>query len=466
MGSAIGGLTLTLARAQEEEELPEQPTWTAPAAPGVRAEDSSIAEDGSTTTATPTPEPTPPPKPLPPFILEPDESTLGVPVDQGWNLPDFSDTSSWFQMQGLRMRVGPLQLRFDLDLNVGYNDNIFGTNFPKVGDYVSTISPTIEAGIGEYPRPRQLVPLSEQQNYFYLRYTPSFLFFAENPAQNATNENLTIAGRYTFRRLVLDGAFSYVTTTNPTPTDIGRQQYNTTSLNIKASYALSTKTFLQVIAAGSYQDYPEIPNTATTTVSIAPALGYQFSKKLRLTLGPTAGVSYFESGGEQPFQSVNLGFTYDTTHKLQFEGSVGIQRTEGNSNSSDDGDFTSPVFSLGATYTIDNTSSIALDLARNVSTGGTSNGETYIQTAISASYQKRIWSRIQLDLTGSYQVYDYQGVGARTDTYIVFNVRVGYLFWQQRCSVYVTYVRNQRISDISAYEYDSNFLGTGINVQF
>lgn len=480
-----------------DDTAPQEPAWKAPAAPGVGAYDStaqdqdnpagttsfstssspagSAADTASPSTADPSsadasassPGGTAPSSSLPPSIVEPEMPQLGVPSSQNSGLPDFSAVQPWFQMEGLRMNVGPAQIRFDLDMNFGYNDNIFGLNTPKVGDYITTISPTIELGIGKYPRQRSVGPTDDQANFLVFNYTPSLQFFAENSDQNTVNENLLLKGHYAFSRLVLEGNFSYVETANPTPADIGRQKYATYSAELKGNYLLTQKIFLQLTLDGSYQEYLEISNSKTTTVSASPALGYKVGPKLELTLGPEAGITYVDGGGEQPFQGVLLGFTYDTLRKLRFKGSFGYQATQFRENNpSGSKDFTSPVFSLGATYDIDPTSSVALDLLRSVSTAGTSNGQTYINTGVTLSVQKVFWERIRLQLSSGLQSLEYQGGDSRTDTYFTFTGQLGYLFWQSRCSTYLTYTRTQRFSEQSDFEYDANFIGTGIGVEF
>jgi len=368
-------------------------------------------------------------------------------------------------MDGLRFRVGMAHIRFDLDLNFGYNDNIFAFNSPRVGDYITTVSPTIEVGFGNYPRPRPLLALGEDENYFFLRYTPSYLRFLENPDQNTVNENLSTEGRYTFSRLSLDGAFSYLKTTNPAPTDLGRQEYSIYALTLKAEYALAPKTFFEVAVNGSYTDY--LTQVDYTTVSLTPSLGYQVGPKLRLSLGPSFGVTYVEGGGKQPFEGLILGIQYDSLRKLVFRGTLGVQATQFEGpNPANSEDFIAPVFALGATYTINETSSISLDLNQGVGNSGSSGGQALLNTSVSLSYTRRFFDRIQFDLSGNWQRLEYQGTGARTDIYATFSCRLGYLFWQQRCNAYLTYVRSQRFSEVSAFEYVSNFLGTGLGVEF
>ncbi|MDD5199484.1 MAG: outer membrane beta-barrel protein [Terrimicrobiaceae bacterium] len=452
-------------RGQTADPSPQEPDWSGPPLPAPEAAPGSTAQPQRG----PFDNPGVPARRLPPAPIDPmaTDFAVGVPASEGWHLPDLSGADSWFQMEGLRLRIGVVQIRFDLDLNFGYNDNIFNFNTPRIGDYITTISPTIEVGIGNYPRPRALLPLDEQQNYFSLRYTPSFQYYAINTTQNTVNEALGLQGRYTFSRLETDVAFSYAKNSDPTAADLGRQEYRTYNLSLTAAYALTTKTFFQLGLTGLHQDYTQQFNADYTTVSVSPALGYQVGPKLQLTLGPVVGITYVEGGGEQPFQGVQLGFTFTSLRKLTFKGSIGAQATQfRGSNPSGNSDFISPTFSFGGIYDLSQTGQLTLDVATGVSNSGTASGQAYQNTTATLGYQQRFWSRIQLGVTGSYQSLNYQGAGSHTDKYLYFTLRLGYLFWQDRCSTYVQYTRSQRFSEISAFQFDSNVLSAGISVEF
>lgn len=476
---AISILPLSLSAQDGDATLPEEPTWR-PRPPASNAELRARYPDAAMDGAATSPGFTPAPlaveaggisspgmnllrEPLPPFPVTPETEDLGVPSEDGRFLPRFEEVRSWFQVEGLRARVGPLQVRLALDLNSGYNDNIFSANTGQVGDIVTTASPTIEVGLGEFPRIRSVEPVDEDKNVFFLRYTPSFQFFAQNSGQNTTNENLLVQGRYNFRRLRAEGAFTYTRTSDPQPTDVGRQEYSVYALAVNLNYALTARVFSQVGLNNSYQTYEQGLDFNTASASVA--LGYEVGPKLRLTLGPYFGLTTVEGGQEQPFQGVNLGFTYDSQRKLAFRGTVGAQAQQytGN-NPNQNEDSLNPVFALGGTYRLRPSQTLTFDLNRSFSNAN--NGQSYIGTTAILGYEQLFLRKVQFNLGVNYQILEYQGFDERTDTYVNFSARVGYLFWDNRVSTYVAYNRAQRLSDISTFEYVSNFLGAGVNVQF
>ena len=456
--------------------LPQEPAWSAD-----NATDSNSTPDDAIDADAATAEPAPEDEAL---LIAPDTQAaespsapaegrmsskvapddIGVPSSSGLHLPTLGDsTEPFIQLDGLRLRVGVVQVRFSLDMNYGYNDNIFALNTPRTGDYITNFSPTFEFGIGNFPRPRPLVGQDEQANYVVLTYTPNFQFFAENTDQNTVNETLHAAGHYGFTRLIVDGSFDYVKSSWPTPTTIGRQEYSVYSVDLKAVYPITGRLYTQTTFGYSYTDY--VNSIDFNTTSISPAIGYDFGPKLRLTLGPTVGVTYVEGGGEQFFQGLVLGFNYTNLSKLSFDGTVGVQATQFQGNNPTGAeDFIAPVFGIGGSWEMTATSSMSLDLSQTISNGG--NGDPYIGTGVTLSYAKRFLDRVQLDLSGSYQAYDYQGRSSRTDTYLTFSARLGYLFWEQRCNVYLAYTRSQRLSDIQFLEYYQNNLSGGISIEF
>lgn len=452
----FGALLTTMQAQQQEAPIPESPDWN--------------AEGPAVVPEVEGPPPLfPPVETLPPAPIDPLPAALAVGVPQGnWHLPDLSANDSWFALDGLRARIGPVQLRFDLGINFGYNDNIFNFNSPKVGDYITTISPTLQAGLGDFPRRHVLLPLDEKTNYAFLRYTPQPQFFATNTDQNTVNENLLLEGRYSFSRLILEGSFTYTKDANPTAADFGRQEYYNYGLNIDANYALSPKTFFQLRINGFHQDYSQ--GLSYTTVSVAPALGYLVGEKLQLTFGPVAGITYIEGGGEQPFEGIQLGFRYSTLRKLSFSGSIGVQATQLRGiEATGDTDFVNPTYALGVSYLLSATSQVDLNLAQSVSNSGTGNGQAYVNTVTTLNFRKTFFQqRVEVDLNGTYQRLAYQGNPAneRTDDYIYFNAKLGYRLWQERCYVYLQYTRSQRFSEFEYLQFDANFFGTGIDVQF
>lgn len=392
---------------------------------------------------------------------EPEVTTApGVPEDDNWNLPDFtSGADPFFQMEGLKIRLGELQLRFALNLSFRYDDNIYNLNEPRVEDYITTISPTIIVAIGDF--------VSRAENYFVLSYSPQPEFFAINSDEDTINEFLNISGQYAFSRLVTSGSFEYSRDSAPTVDQSGRNEVTRLDFELANSYAIGAKTFLEFTIAVQNTDY--VRSTDYTTVSANLAIAYQTSPKTRVTLGPLAGITYVDGGGEQPFQGVNLSLTYDTFKKLSFTGYLGVQaRQFRGPNPSGQEDFISPVFGIAANYSPTSTTSMTLDVSRSVQNSGLVNGQSVIVNSVDWRLQQIFLSRFTYGLTLGYSALQYQGTGLndRTDNSVRVGTSIGYTFWKESCTVSISYSYGQRISEIESREYYGNTIGTSIAIKF
>jgi len=391
-----------------------------------------------------------------PDLLPPSE--IGIPAAQNHFLPNLNDPADpWFQWEGLRFRFGELYFRLTLQLAFEYNDNIYYTA-NKVADYITTIGPTLSLGIGDFDK--------KVENYIALAYTPQPQIFAENSDQTTINEFLNVAGQYTFSRLSTELEFDYIKDSNPVESDIGRREYNQYALTWTNSYAIGTRTFVELVLNGSYVDYND-PYVDYTTVSIQPRVAYEFSQKLRLTLGPYAGVTWVQDGGEQRYEGLLLGFQYDSFSKLSFSGAVGFQAIQYvGDNPTGAEDTVTPIVELRADYIYSEKTSFYLGLEQSFRNSGESRGQTYIYDNISLGYRQRFFQPWVFNLNFSLSFLNYQGGDERTDTYLRTTPSIGYIFWREQCTWSLFYTRTQRFSELDNYSFDQNIFGTRLTIEF
>jgi len=459
-----------------EEELSKPPA-PADATPAPTPQPAPGAAPAETEPATPSPapEPTPPAAEAaeaePEFMLEPfleeemeaplpEDPDVGVPSDTGLYLPDLANPMDpFFQLEGLHLRLGVVHLRLLPALGLEYNDNIFATNQNTAADLISSFTPGIAIGIGDY-KPRL-------ENFFALVYNPEVQRFARNHAQNTINQFLAISGQYAFRRLVTSANFSYSKNDYPVADQIGRNENVIINFGWDNSYALGAKTFLELGLAAQFLDYSR--SIDYTTLSAALQVAYQYSPKLRIGLGPFAGITYVENGEEQPFQGINLSWDYSNLAKLRFRGTLGFQsRQFGGSNSAGSSDLLTPTFSIGANYEIKPLNTIDFSFSRSVGNSGFVAGQSQVTNTIAVVYAQPFLRSFRLAINVNYQVLQYQGSGVndRTDDFVNAGVSIAYLFWRERCSLSIFYNRQQRISEIEVLDYAANTIGTSFAIEF
>ncbi len=397
-----------------------------------------------------------------------DGDAIGVPQSSNSFLPYFAgelDGRPFFERDGLRFRAGPVNLRLALSLSTEYNDNIYSSAYNPVADQIQRITPELTIGMGDFA--------AQSEDYLSMQYSPDFAFYLHNPDQNRVNQSLVGSAMATFSRYSTVLYLSYIDANTPSATQSGGQSYQTLTFNWNNSYSLTEKTFTRLNLSALYQAYED--GGANTTYTASPLLGYQYSPKTVITIGPYAGVAYLNGGqagsarGTQTFQGATIGFQYDNLRKLQLNGTVGFQsrQFEGD-ESTGSSNFTTPIFQFDANYALSTDIGITAGLSRTVEITNLVEGQTYTNNAFSLGYRQDISSHFSWGLTFGYQYLEYDGETAdgRTDQFATINPSVSYKFWRDQCALSVFYSRQQRTSTVSAADFSVNVYGIRFTYKF
>jgi len=380
----------------------------------------------------------------------PDESNYYLPGFEGWN---------WFQMEGLKFRIGPIHARITLGMSLEYNTNIFANSVDPTADYVARIGPTFTFGTGGWR--------GEATNFALLSYTPSFIFYGENKERDNVAENLSFTAQYTLSRYETALEVVYQRSNEPNATQQGLSEYSSFGVNWDNSYLLGGKTFARANFGYAVQDNANGDNN--TTVSAAPQLAYQFSPKATVFAGPFVGIAYVGDGATQPFQGINVGITYSNLSKLSGQFVVGIQaRQFKGDNVSGAKDFTTPIFNFQLEYALREVTSLTFSLAREVAISDLEQGLTYVNNQLSLGLRQKIFGKLDFNLGLAYQLLQYEGDGpdGRNDQYVSFTPSLGYTFWRDQVTLSIFYRRQQLVSDQSARDYEVNAFGTAMQFRF
>ncbi len=386
------------------------------------------------------------------------DASMGMPDEENYYLPEF-ERLNWFQMDGLKFRIGPIHARITLQSSLEYNTNIFATSNDPTPDYVARIGPTFTFGTGGWR--------GEATNFARLTYTPSFVYYGENKERDTVNENLQFIADYTLFRYQTALAISYSRSNEPNATQQGLSEYSTLGLDWNNSYLLGGKTFLRANFGYLLQDYSNRDDY--TTVTAAPQLAYEFSPKITVFAGPLVGIAYVGDGGTQPFQGINMGITYSNLSKLSGQFVFGLQsRQFEGENLANAKDFTTPVFNFSMNYELREMTSVGLVLSRDVQISDLERGLTYINNQLELRLRQQLFGRVDFNLGLAYQFIEYEGDGpdGRNDQYVAFTPSISYTFWKDQITWSIFYRRQQLTSDNSIRDYEINALGTGLVFQF
>jgi hypothetical protein len=248
---------------------------------------------------------------------------------------------------------------------------------------------------------------------------------------------------------------------------LGRQQVQIYSFDWKQAYDLTGRTFANLGLSVSHWDYEQ--GSDFTKYQMDAGVGYDYSSKLHFGLAPYVGTSVIQSGGGQTFQGIRFGTTYDSLANFSFHGSVAVQALQYRGiNTAGASNFVTPIFELGFLYRSSEKRSFTVDLQRGVQNSSQTSGQTYIYTRASVGMRQELsrgWS-LGLDLNSTINEYQGNAVNSRTDTYLSASPSLNYTFWHGRCIWSVYYRRTQRISDLNAYNFEANVIGTGLSLKY
>lgn len=363
----------------------------------------------------------------------------------------------------------PRRFQYGLRLTIRgvYDDNINLSDINRVSDYYFVIEPAIALGFGDI--------VNRQENYIRLDYAPSIFLFTDHSEADAVQHVIRLEGHHRFGRLnlilsqdvqLLHGANLDVTPIsrsvggNANVDVSGRTRLNAFATHLSASYDLTGKTFLSGGVDYSIWDYSSLISSQSISGNIF--INYNYSPKLVIGVGGTGGYNWVDPPNpDQTFEQANVRMTYEATGKIRLNGSAGVEfRQFGNSSR---GEYTSPVFELGATYQpFDGTTIAVAGNRRNLNSAALA-GEDYTATNIVIGVQQRFLRRIYLGLTGGYENTNYfstvNGMSAtRHDNYYfvkpAIDVRIA-RFW----TVGAYYLRRQNGSSSDGFGFDDNQIG-------
>lgn len=360
------------------------------------------------------------------------------------------------------------QYGFRLTLRGVYDDNIFLTRDNEEEDFYFAIEPGVTLGFGDI--------VARQENYIRLDYAPSIFFFVDNSDANAVQHLIRLEGQYRFSRLTLtlgqdfhflEGAnlgFSSGGGVDGIP-NVNLDAGGDTDLDIYATranfaYELTGKTFLSGGIIFNAYEYSDLISSESILGNLF--LNYIYSPKLVVGLGGGAGYNWVESPSpDQTFQQINGRLTYQLTGKISLTASGGVEFRQ--FEESDEGDYISPVYELGATYQpFDGTTLTARGSRRTLNSAVFAN-QNYAATSIVVGARQRLLQRIYLGVAAGYENSNYfetrQGVDATRDD--------NYYFVQPAIDVTLTrwwtvgayYLHRRNDSDAESFGFRNNQVG-------
>ena len=371
--------------------------------------------------------------------------------------------------------------RFGLTVRGVYDDNIFLTNTNKVDGWYFAIEPMLTIGFGDIE--------GQTENFLRLDYIPSIILytsdhsdngdsFRRGDADNAVSHLINIEGGHRFGRLsltlsqqilILDGTNlnSTIDTTGLLANLDASQptRLNLYTTRLRANYDLTGKIFLTGEFDAAIYDYPDF--FSNQTLSGGLYINYIVTPKVTLGVGGTFGAAWGDSNVDQTFEQANVHINYQVTGKFGLSASGGVEFRQFDS---DQGDYTTPVFELGAIYNPFDGTTITLSAGRRILPSGFFENQDFGTTYVVGRVQQRLFRRVHLGLAVGYENSNYlatkDGVDAtREDDYYFIEPSIDVLI-NRWLSVGVYYLHREDFSNDDSFSFDDNQVGIRATVRF
>lgn len=391
---------------------------------------------------------------------------------QGDRLPD-PDAPSGAEVSAIPKKF---QYALRLGLRGVYDDNIFLRQFNRVSDFYFAIEPGITLGYGDI--------VGSDQNYIRFDYAPSAFLYADHSEANALQHIIRLDAQYHFRRLsltlseeiqILDGANFSASAAGPNPVPAvnldagGDTSVNTFNTRANFSYDLTGKTFLSGGVQHTANEY-ESNLIASSTIQGNLYINYNYSPKLVVGLGGTAGYNWVDSASpNQTFEQINGRLTYQLSGKVNLDASGGVEfrQFEGDARSST---YVSPVYEIGANYQPFDGTSLSLRGSRRTQNSAVLAGQDYASTDVSVSMRQRFFQRVYLSLSLGYQNLSYFSTlnnadASRDDDYFYLQPALDFTltrYW----TLGLYYLHRENETSAASFGFDDNQFGLRTSLAF
>jgi hypothetical protein len=341
-----------------------------------------------------------------------------------------------------------------------YDSNLFIQAQNEEEDFIFRIAPGVSIGWGDFKSElseadsfRNRFERYVGKNYFYVRYSPSYTWYAAHSDLDTFDQAILLESEWSIQRLTLGLRAGYVTATVPVE-DIGNlvEQKRLTAA-LTSTYDYSGKTSLEI--NGFYDEVSyNGDGQGSREWRNEDWLNYQITPKVQLGLGGTLAYVERDSAAAQNYEQARMRVIYEASEKLKLSLTGGVEWRQ-----TDDGDDrTNGTYELDVAWSPFDGTYIYLQGYQRSATGNSVGSEYNVATGAVARYRQRLFQRFFFGLTAEYQNVDYVDSATasnqgRTDD--LFSVRPGVGFdlatWIN-CEVTGEYHQNESTDAERGYE--------------
>jgi Putative beta-barrel porin 2 len=396
-------------------------------------------------------------------------TVVPLPADQ-----DF--TGNGLVTQAFGKNTGPLEYAVHLNVRGAYDDNIALTHTNRLDDNYIQIQPSLMLGIGD---------IVKTDTFLAAIYAPSFFRYDDHSDFDSDQHQARALGgiksgnlilRFTQDVTILNNIVLAATSDERSGlgTISGRTNLDVYNTHLAANYNMTPTDFLFSELKMSRTEYAE-PLVSSELYAVDLYLNHGFSQSLVLGVGVEGGYNTVDfPTPNQPIVQANGHLRFQPSDRFSFDLIAGAEfrRFESSSQTIGRGSYSTPVFSISASWLPCDSTRIIFGATRQILNSAAQTAQDYVDTNLTMTIRERLSRQLYFMVLGGYEHVDYFNtidsptpVPTLSDDYYYIQPSVDVLltrFW----SLGGYYLRRQNSGTVSTVDFYSNEYGVRTSIKF
>lgn len=309
----------------------------------------------------------------------------------------------------------------------------------------------------------------ELGRHWDVSYSAGATFYSDSKFKDNVSHSLNLNGHTTYEDWSFKLLQSVALTSDPlveTAQQTDQQAYNT---SLSVSYQIASDLSAQLTAGQSLTDIQGLTNSVGSTIdwTLSGNLSYQLGPGVSTGLGLGWGYNKVAQGPDTTYEDLSLQFSWQVARKISLSVNGGLQFRQflGTGQPT----LISPTYGVSCNYRPFTFTTLYVSANRGVSASFFESQVTE-NTTISLGLNQRLLKRFYFNLSGGYNLTDYQdstpgglaGISGRSDTRTFVSASLNTSFLKHGTAT-LSYSKSQNSSNTTGYGYTSDQAGISLS---
>jgi len=319
-----------------------------------------------------------------------------------------------------------------IDLQVMWDDNIFIQANNEISDFLFRATPGLTLGyLDDEARLERFLDRQQRAsravqfdgNFFLLDYTPSYVVFLENDAENSFDQEARFEARWQLQKLSLSAQAAFLSR-NETNIDIGRRLRHTAyNVGLSARYQFTERTSADLGGFYLSDEFEDAPGNVE--LRSEAYVNYELTPRVQVSLGLAVGQVEVEQAPSQTFERILARGSYSITDKVSVRAQGGVEFRQFDGGR----DQINPIFELDLLYVPAELTTVGVGFYRRVIPSFSLPEDSVETMGVTVNFSRDLQAGLRLLAAAGYQKNQFSSTGAteeRTDEF--FFGRIGVLY--------------------------------------